>query len=127
LRIIRAMYKRKIKQERLTPFDQVMVILGNKWNSRLLSIFHKKGVLRYNEIRKALPGISDPVLSNALRILQAEKIVSRKQYEEVPLRVEYGLTDRGQELVDLCKQICAWGFKYYPGVPEEERPFGDPE
>lgn len=113
-------YRHKIKKVYATPFEHGLELIGGKWNGRVLGILHYKEPLRFGEIKNLLPGITAPVLSTSLKKLTQEKIVVRKQYDEIPMRVEYSLTERGEELVKLCQDICSFSCKYYPRDPDNE-------
>jgi len=114
------MYERKTKKQYSTPFEHALELFGNKWNGRVLGILHLRPNLRYGDIKRLLPGITDPVLSSVLKLFQKEEIIIRTQKNELPIRVEYSLTERGWELVELCQKICSWSCKYYPRDVEEE-------
>ncbi|BDD12533.1 transcriptional regulator (plasmid) [Fulvitalea axinellae] len=86
-----------------------MDIIGGKWKSVIL--YHlKDGTLRYNELRKSMPVVTERTLSLQLKQLEKDGVVYRKEYSgKPPLRVEYSLTDLGQTLVPLLEMISAWG------------------
>lgn len=114
------MYERKTDKVYVTPFEHAIELVGNKWNGRVLGILHLRPNLRYGDIKRLLPGITDPVLSSVLKLFQKEGIVVRTQKNEMPIRVDYSLTERGWELVELCQQICSWSCKYYPRNVDDE-------
>lgn len=86
-------------------------ILGGQWSIVICSCL-ATGKLRYGELKKLLPNITERMLSLQLRKLEDHKIISRSVYPEVPPRVEYELTDIGYELVPIIKQLEQWGEKH---------------
>tara|TARA_R110002074_G_scaffold161480_11_gene319544 strand:+ start:14363 stop:14707 length:345 start_codon:yes stop_codon:yes gene_type:complete len=86
-----------------------MGIIGGKWKTVIL--FHLiDGTLRYNELRKEMPSVTERTLSLQLKTLEEDGIVKRKVYTtKPPLKVEYSLTDFGKTLIPLIKSIADWG------------------
>lgn len=82
--------------------------IGGKWKSREICVLNEKGVLRYSGIRKEMRNITDAVLVATLKELIEDDLVSRKQYDEIPPRVEYTLTDKGKSVVPILQSICKW-------------------
>ncbi|RFM29357.1 winged helix-turn-helix transcriptional regulator [Chitinophaga silvisoli] len=83
-------------------------ILGGQWAIVICSCL-ATGKLRFGELKRLLPNITERMLSLQLRKLEDHKIISRSVYAEVPPRVEYELTDIGYELVPIIKQLEQWG------------------
>ena len=106
------MYTRKIKKEVCCPIEHGLDILGGKWRSRIICVLAAKGILRYNELRTELVNISDTILASALKELIANGMVQRRQYDEIPLKVEYSLTGRGKSAVPLLQAIAMWANGY---------------
>lgn len=90
---------------------KTLKIIGSKWTILLL---HElcEGTKRFGELERQLKGISPKTLSLRLRELEAEKIVNKKIYAEVPLHVEYSLTKKGASLRDVIDKMHDWGEKY---------------
>lgn len=86
-----------------------MGIIGGKWKTVIL--FHlTKGTLRYNELRKEMPTVTERTLSLQLKKLEEDGIIKRKVYtSKPPLKVEYSLTDFGKTLIPLIHSIAEWG------------------
>jgi len=86
-----------------------MGIIGGKWKTVILyHLMH--GTLRYNELRKEMPTVTERTLSLQLKTLEEDGIVKRKVYtSKPPLKVEYSLTDFGKTLIPLIKSIADWG------------------
>ena len=70
-----------------------------------------KGVLRFAELRRNLPGISKKVLTEALRELEEYQIINRKIYADIPPKVEYSITDLGKSLIPALNILAEWGEK----------------
>ena len=102
------MYKRKLERDIHCPLEYGLSILGGKWKSRILCVLGTSGPMRYSDLRTALGNITDAVLSGALRELNEENMVERIQFEEIPPRVEYSLTERGRSALPILKAIAQW-------------------
>jgi Predicted transcriptional regulators len=101
------------------PVATVVELIGNKW--KLLIIRNLlANTLRFNELLKGLPGISQKVLTDNLRSLEANGLVKRTVYPEVPPRVEYSLTELGHSLNSLFKSIADWGNLYKSFIAAKE-------
>ena len=96
------------------PVATTVQLIGNKW--KLLII---RNLLvrpwRFNELQKNLDGISQKVLTDSLRSMEADGIITRTVYPEVPPRVEYALSDLGQSLQPILDAMKAWGENYKKG------------
>lgn len=92
--------------------------IGGKWKSLVLCSL-KDGKLRFNEINKKLPDISQRMLTKTLRELEKDNIIHRKVYPEVPPKVEYSLTSKGESVLPILDSLCEWGEKY--GKIEEDK------
>lgn len=86
-------------------------IIGGRWKMLILSALEKEAK-RYSQLKKALPGITERMLTLQLREMEADGIVHRTVYPEVPPRVEYTLTDIGRELLPICAQLHLWGGRH---------------
>ncbi|PKH50339.1 transcriptional regulator [Tenacibaculum sp. Bg11-29] len=102
------MYKFKDKEYPCCT-SLTMGIIGGKWKTVIL--FHLlEGKLRYNELRKEMPTVTERTLSLQLKTLEEDGIINRKVYtSKPPLKVEYSLTDFGKTLIPLIKAIADWG------------------
>ena len=68
-------------------------------------------VVRFNELRRYLINVSDKTLSNNLKELEKDRLIIRKEYPQIPPKVEYSLSDRGKSLMEVLDQLCIWGEK----------------
>jgi DNA-binding HxlR family transcriptional regulator len=86
-------------------------VIGGKW--KLLILHHlTQGTLRYGELRRRIPAVSDKVLIQQLKELQADELVARVDHKEIPPRVEYSLTSFGRSLTVVVAPLNAWGEKH---------------
>lgn len=88
--------------------DYAFQRVGGKYKGRILWVL-RDGFMRYGELKRAIIGITPKMLTQTLKELEADELVSRKVYLEVPPRVEYTLTETGKELIPLIKQLRSWG------------------
>lgn len=87
-----------------------MGVIGGKWKTVILYHLMVGGTLRYNELRKEMPTVTERTLSLQLKTLEGDGIIKRKVYtSKPPLKVEYSLTDFGKTLIPLIKSIADWG------------------
>jgi DNA-binding HxlR family transcriptional regulator len=90
------------------PVEATLDVIGGKWKVLILFML-KERTLRFGELRQKIPGVSDRMLTQQLRELQAHGIVHREVYPEVPPKVEYSLTEYGKSLRPITELMCAWG------------------
>lgn len=93
------------------PVATTVQLIGSKWKLLILRNLLVRP-WRFNELKKSLDGISQKVLTDALRAMEAEGIVERTVYPEVPARVEYSLTELGETLRPVLKSMENWGLDY---------------
>jgi DNA-binding HxlR family transcriptional regulator len=102
--------KNKIRRKAYCPVDYAFQRVGGKYKGRILW-YLKDDILRYGELKRQVEGISTKMLSQALKELEEDKLIIRKVYLEVPLRVEYSLTETGAGLIPVIDQMRLWGEK----------------
>ena len=95
------------------PLEYGIHIIGGRWKSRIICILADKKVLRYGELAKEMAEITDAMLASALKDLIREDIVERKQYGEIPPRVEYSLTPKGESLKPIIEDLIKWSLEQY--------------
>lgn len=103
--------------------ELTLEILSGKWKALIIWNLHLHGIIRYNELRRLMPGITQKMLSQQLKELEKYKIVKRTVHPSVPPTVEYELTDLGQELIPIMSSMDRWGKKYvhyYRALSQEE-------
>ncbi|MBF4588294.1 winged helix-turn-helix transcriptional regulator [Curtobacterium sp. VKM Ac-2887] len=89
------------------PLSRVMTLLGKRWAGMILSAL-MQGSLRFNEIKRAVPGVSDRILIERLGEFQELQLVARTVTETSPVRVEYALTDRGEAMRPAITELTRW-------------------
>ena len=99
----------ELTTEEVCPVLFAMSILGQRWKVPILWHLAEDGALRYNELKRGIPTITNIMLTQSLRALEKSKLVARKNLATVPPHVEYSLTKRGESLIPLLKQIHNWG------------------
>jgi DNA-binding HxlR family transcriptional regulator len=92
------------------PITAAIGIVGGKWKPVIIWILIN-GPKRFGELHKTIPGIALKVLSRHLKELEADGIITRKVYAQVPPKVEYTLTEKGQSLNDVMQLLADWGRK----------------
>ena len=95
------------------PVETTLTLIGDKWKVLILRDL-MTGTKRFGELKKMLKPITNTALTNALKELEADDLIQRIQYNEMPLRVEYSLTLKGQDLLPVFYAIMQWGIKYIP-------------
>lgn len=106
-------YRRKLEKDIRCPLEYGMELFGGKWNSRIICVLNTLGTLRYSELRREMGNITDAVLAAALKELISNEIVLRRSYNEIPPRVEYSLTKKGESVVPILQSICQWAGMFY--------------
>jgi DNA-binding HxlR family transcriptional regulator len=91
---------------------QALAIVGNKWTALIVKEL-SDGCARFSALEAALPGISPRTLSQRLDYMEQHKLITKRSFAEVPPRVEYTLTKKGQDLLPILESMACWGDKYY--------------
>ena len=92
------------------PRNRALGLIGGKWKMQILCALSNNGPTRYNRLKKTLDGVSNTVLANALRELEEDGLVLRREYLEVPVRVEYEITAPGRALVPILDRLGDWSM-----------------
>jgi DNA-binding HxlR family transcriptional regulator len=92
-------------------YQRAAEIVGRRWNPQIVQVL-LRGTSRYGEIRAAIPGISDNVLSDRLKALEAEGIVRRTVTPDTPVRIDYRLTEAGADLGGAIEALAAWAERW---------------
>ena len=116
------MYKPKLEKDIRCPLEYGLDIFGGKWKSRIICVLAEKGCLRYSLLRKEMANITDTALSVNLKELLQCTIIARRQFDEIPPRVEYTLTKTGRSVVPILQSICQWAGLYHPDDSENTLP-----
>ncbi len=96
----------------ICPIRNIISRFGNKWALLVIYILSEDGPVRFNQLCKLIPDISTKMLSSTLRTLESDGLVSRTVFPEVPIRVEYALTDTGISLVPHIKSLTEWAIDH---------------
>lgn len=91
------------------PVAYTLSIIGGKWKCLVLYLLFDHGTLRYGELKRSLPGITHKMLSQQLKELEADQLIRRKEYQQIPPKVEYSLSPHGKTLLPILDLMCAWG------------------
>ena len=101
------------------PVATTVSLIGSKWKLLIMRNLLARP-WRFNELQKSIDGISQNALTEALRSTEADGIVIRKAYPEVPPRVEYSLTELGESMRPIIKSMESWGMAYKEQMQEEQ-------
>ena len=110
------MKERKISEAKFsdTGYSYTLSLIAGKYKPIVLYCLMEYEPVRFNEMRRYVGSAADKTLSQTLKELERDGLIHRKMYPEIPPKVEYSLTERGQPLVRVLDQLCVWG--------EENRP-----
>jgi len=90
------------------PLQHAMEMIGGKWKLPILCSLAVDGSTRYNDLKRKLGGISNTMLAKSLKELEEEGLVTRTEYMEVPIRVEYATTEKSRTLIPILVQLAQW-------------------
>jgi DNA-binding HxlR family transcriptional regulator len=96
------------------PFEYTLSIVSGKWKLKIIYVLACMGTVRYGVLKKSIDGITHKMLSSQLKELESEEILLRTEYPQVPPKVEYSLTEKGQSLTPLVLSMCEWGKEHRP-------------
>ena len=88
---------------------KVIDTVGGKWKIMILCVIDKDEVVRYGNLRRAVFGITNTMLAQSLKEMENDGLVIRKQYDEMPVRVEYSLSDKAKSLIPILLELKKWG------------------
>jgi len=94
-------------------FEITIDLIGGKWKPLIIWHLGSKGTKRFSELKKLMPGITQKMITQQLRELEADNLVKRTVYAQVPPKVEYSLTEFGESLMPILSLMCKWGEEYY--------------
>ena len=93
--------------------------ISSKWAMLVLVTLHSNGTMRFNDIQKSIGEVSQRMLTVTLRSLEADGLIHRKVYPEVPPRVEYKLSERGESLMPLLQSLIDWALEHADAIMED--------
>ena len=92
-----------------TGFSYTMSLISGKHKMVIMYCLMEYQTVRFNELKRYLKKISDKTLSSNLKELEADQLIIRKEYPQIPPKVEYMLSERGRSLMNILDQLCVWG------------------
>lgn len=95
----------------ICPVEYTLNVIGGKWKLLILYYLMNDRVKRYGELKKAVTGITHKMLSQQLKELESAELIQRKEYHQIPPKVEYSLTDKGVTLLPIIGMMYDWGMK----------------
>ena len=104
--------KEKHNKKYYCYFELTLQVIGGKWKSIIIYHLGKAGVLRFGELKKAIPNVTEKMLTQQLRELEEDKMILRKVYRQVPPKVEYSLTKFGETIMPALMTLREWGITY---------------
>jgi DNA-binding HxlR family transcriptional regulator len=93
-------------------YHEAVELIGRRWTGAIVEVLLNGGAMRFSEIAAAVPELSDRLLSERMKELEARGIVERRVYNESPVRVEYELTTMGRELGPALRELRRWAVRY---------------
>ena len=106
--------------------EMVMGIISGKWKPAIVYALVTNGTLRFNDLRRLMPKVSQRMLTQQLRDLERHGIVKRVLHPQVPPRVEYSVTSLGRSLHPIFKSVCRWADKNFVDVAKASTEPGKP-
>jgi DNA-binding HxlR family transcriptional regulator len=104
-------YNKNVKENIECTVERTLEVIGNKWTTLILrDLLH--GTKRFGELRNNLSGISPKTLTDRLRYLEEQGVLTRKIHPEIPPKVEYSLTKKGKDLGKIIAEMSKWGEMY---------------
>ncbi|HYI24506.1 MAG TPA: helix-turn-helix domain-containing protein [Thermomicrobiales bacterium] len=102
-------------------YHHAIELIGRRWTGAIVLTL-LQGASRFTDIANAVPGLSDRLLSERLKELEAEGIVTRVVHAETPVRIEYHLTDRGRDLSNIVEAVSCWATRWLPEPLANDEP-----
>lgn len=103
------------------PIRNVLAHVCGKWSLLVMYVLKQNDTIRFNALNKAIPDISQKVLTTTLRSLEADGFITRHIYAEVPPRVEYSLTERGRSFIPLVENMISWAKDNMAGILKDRK------
>lgn len=95
-----------------TGLFYALKLIKGKYKPQVLYALMEFKIVRFNEMKRYIGEVSYRMLSSTLKELEADDLIKRKEYDQLPLKVEYSLTERGKSLIPLLDGLCAWGEQH---------------
>lgn len=110
-----------------TGFNYTLSLISGKYKMVILYCLTEFQVVRYNELKRYISTISHKTLSSSLKELERDGLIIRKEYPQIPPKVEYCLSEKGRSLMDILDQLCSWGEQHRDMDVSRETLCDDPE
>lgn len=94
-----------------TGFSYTLSLISGKYKMVILYCLMEFEIVRYNELKRYIGTISHKTLSTSLKELEKDQLINRKEYPQIPPKVEYSLSERGKSLMEILDQLCIWEKK----------------
>lgn len=107
-------YRGKVKQLSDTPFGYTLSVIGGKWKMVIIYLLAENEPVRFNDLKRQIGAITYKILSSQLKELERDGMVERKEYPQIPPKVEYRLTDKARTLLPILEGLCEWGAQHQP-------------
>lgn len=107
------MFKDYLEQSNFedTGFSYTLSLISGKYKMIILYCLMEFEIVRYNELKRYIGTISHKTLSTSLKELEKDQLINRREYPQIPPKVEYSLSERGKSLMEILDQLCIWGEK----------------
>ena len=100
------------KDNDFCPVAFALRAIEGKWKLPILWVLSQNGTLRYNELKKAIEGITNMMLTSSLKEMEQHGLVTRVQYNEIPPHVDYSLSEAGKKLLPVLDSLAGWGMEF---------------
>lgn len=104
----------KVIEVNSEPFLYTMSLINGKWKMHILFWLWKSEILRYGELKRSLGEITHKMLSSQLKELERDGLIVRTEYQQIPPKVEYSLSELGISLMPVLSAMCKWGHEHKP-------------
>ena len=108
------------------PIRNILSRISDKWSILVIFTLEQTAVMRFGELQRAIPDISQKMLTVTLRTLEQDGIVNRRAYAQIPPKVEYSLTSRGQSLLPRLNALIDWAKEQMDAIMEDRARSGQP-
>lgn len=102
------------------PIRNILCRMSDKWSLLILRSLQKNGCMRYKDLMASIPDISHKMLSGTLKRLEADQLINRKMYSEIPPRVEYSLTPIGEDLMPVLQKMIDWAQLHFNEITQRD-------
>jgi DNA-binding HxlR family transcriptional regulator len=100
------------RKEATCEIEVAFSVIGGKWKPMIMWFLGEFNVLRFGQFQRLIPDITHKILTKQLRELEMDQLIQRKVYPEVPMKVEYSITEKGRDVLPILSMMCEWADKY---------------